>query len=70
MLGATVAAGTSLLAPATPARVGELQASAQHVKPQPWFADRSLTGSSAGRGQTLIVERKANCQDRRRQARA
>ena len=53
MPGATLAAGTSLLAPATPVRVGGLQAqaSAQLVKPGPWFAARSLTGSSAGRGQ-------------------
>ena len=40
MLGATLAAGTSLLAPVTPVRVGGLQAqaSAQLVKPGPWFA--------------------------------
>ena len=38
MLGATLAVGTSLLAPATPARVGGRQASAQLVKPRPSFA--------------------------------
>ena len=52
MLGTTLAAGTSLLAPATPVRVGELQASAQRVKPRPSSAAaRSLVGSSAGRGE-------------------
>ena len=54
MLGTTLAAGTSLLAPATPVRVGELQASAQRVKPRPSSAAaRSLVGSSAGRGEHL-----------------
>ena len=51
MLGATLAAGTSLLAPVTPARVGALQAqaSAQLVKPRPSSAAaRSIVGSSAG----------------------
>jgi hypothetical protein len=43
MPGSTLAAGTSLLAPATPVRVGGLQAqaSAHLVKPLRWFAARS-----------------------------
>ena len=60
MLGTTLAAGTSLLAPATPVRVGELQASAQRVKPRPSSAAaRSLVGSSAGRGEHLPLEQTA-----------